>query len=94
MTHRQTQYGMAKGRLGSGVEEAEGGGEEPRTYSMEFPTRAGTRLCPVERCSGQALTWTVIMVHLWHRHIRDTMVILEEGNIPHPLCHLCDILVP
>ena len=24
------------------------------------------------------------MVHFWHRHVRETVVILEEGNIPHP----------
>ena len=33
-------------------------------------------------------------VHFWHRHVRDTVVILEEGNLPHPCCPLCDIMVP
>ena len=33
-------------------------------------------------------------VHLWHRHVRDTVVILEKGNFPHPRCSLCDIMVP
>ena len=33
-------------------------------------------------------------VHFWHRHVRDTMVILEEGNLPHLWCPLCDIMVP
>ena len=33
-------------------------------------------------------------VHLWHQHIRDTMVILEEGNLPHPRFPLCGMLVP
>ena len=33
-------------------------------------------------------------MHLWHQHIRDTMVILEEGNLPHPRFPLCDMLVP
>ena len=32
-------------------------------------------------------------VHFWHRHVRDTVVILEEGNLPHPRCPLCDMLV-
>ena len=26
--------------------------------------------------------------------IRYIVVILEEGNLPHPLCPLCDMLVP
>ena len=33
-------------------------------------------------------------VHFWHRHVRDTVVILDEGNLPHPRCPLCVILVP
>ena len=32
-------------------------------------------------------------VQLWHRHIRDTVVILEEGNTPQPQCSLCDVLL-
>ena len=39
-------------------------------------------------------TWTSMLVHVWCRHARDTVVILEEGNLPHPRCPLCDILVP
>ena len=31
--------------------------------------------------------------HLWHRHVRDTVVILEEVNLPRPWCPLCDMLV-
>ena len=33
-------------------------------------------------------------VHLLHRHVLDTVLILEEGNLPHPRCTQCDILVP
>ena len=32
-------------------------------------------------------------VHFWHWHVRDIVVILEDGNIPHPRCRLCDMLV-
>ena len=32
-------------------------------------------------------------VHFCHRNIRDTVVIMYEGNLPHPRCPLCDILV-
>ena len=28
------------------------------------------------------------------RHVRDTVIILEEGNLPHPRCSRCDMLVP
>ena len=33
-------------------------------------------------------------LHFWRRHVRDTVIILEEGNLPHPQCENCDILVP
>ena len=33
-------------------------------------------------------------VHFWHRHVRDNVVILDEGNLPHRRCPLCDMLVP
>ena len=29
-----------------------------------------------------------------HRHVQDTVVKLEEGNLPHPRCHHCDMQVP
>ena len=61
---------------------------------MEFPTRAGPKPCPVEGCSGWALTRTAMRVHFWYRHVRDTVVILEQGNLTYPRCPLCDMLVP
>ena len=61
---------------------------------MEFPTMAGPRPCPVKGCSGRASTRTAMSVHFWHWHVRDTVVILEEGNLTHPRCPLCDMLVP
>ena len=39
------------------------------------------------------LTWMAMRVHFWHRHVRDTVVILEEVNLPRPWCPLCDMLV-
>ena len=33
-------------------------------------------------------------VHLLHRHVLNTVLILEEGNLPHPQCARCNILVP
>ena len=48
MTHRQTQHGMAKGRLGLEGYKADGGVDEPRTYNMAFATKAGPRTCLVK----------------------------------------------
>ena len=33
-------------------------------------------------------------VHFLHRHSRDTVVMLDEVNLPHPRCPRCGMLVP
>ena len=33
-------------------------------------------------------------VNFLYRHFRDTVVIMEEGNLPHPRFPRCDMLVP
>ena len=40
------------------------------------------------------MTKTAMQVHFLQRHVLDTVVILEEGNLPHPRCTRCDILIP
>ena len=93
MTHIQTQYDVDKEGLGSEVDKAYRGGN-PRTYILEFTARVGPRPCPVEGCSGRVSRRTAMRVHFCHRHVRDTVVILEESNLPHPRLPLCGILVP
>ena len=61
---------------------------------MSFPAKGGWRRCPVEGCPGVLATRTAMLVHFVHRHIHDTVVILEEGNLPHPRCPRCDLQVP
>ena len=93
VTHLQTQNGVAKGGLVPEGKKADGG-NNTRTYGMVFPAKAGPRPFPVKGCSGQASTRNSIRVHLWHRQVRDTVVILEEVNLSHPRFPLCDIMVP
>ena len=62
--------------------------------SLEFPTEGGTRECPVESFPGRAGTRTAMRVHFWCRHVRDVVIILEEGNLPHTRCSRCNMLVP
>ena len=83
VTHRQTQNKVEKGELGSEGGGADGG-DKLRTYRMAFPARAGPRPFPVEGCSCWASTRSAMRVHFCHWHARDTLVILEEGNLPHP----------
>ena len=33
-------------------------------------------------------------MHYCNRHVRDIVIILEEGNLPHPRCSRCNMLVP
>ena len=33
-------------------------------------------------------------VHFMHRHVKDTVIIMEEFNLYHPQCPRCDTLVP
>ena len=53
---------------------------------MAFPANGGLRICPVEGCLGQAATRTDMRVHFLHHNVKDTVVVLEEGNLPHPRC--------
>ena len=94
--HLQTQNFVARGGLGSEGDRTDGvdKGDKPRIYRMAFLARAGPRPCPVKGCSGRASTQKEIRVYFLHRHVRDTVVILEEGNLPHPRFPLCDIPVP
>ena len=61
---------------------------------MSFPTKGGPRRCPIEGCSGALVTRTTIRVHCVHRHVQDTVVMLEEGNFPHPRCARFYMKVP
>ena len=91
--HRQIQHGVAKGSSGQ-VGDKEGEGGDPRTYRITFPVKAGTSPLRVKGCSGQVATRIAMWVRFWHQHVRDTVVILEEVNFPHPWCPMCDTLVP
>ena len=68
--------------------------KELQKYRMAFLAKGGPLSLPVEGCPGRAATRTVIRIHFLHRNILYTMVILEEGNLPHPRCTRCDMLLP
>ena len=65
-----------------------------RKYKMSFPTQGGPQRCPVEGCPGALSTRTAMRVHFVHRHVQYTVVIMEEGNLPHPRFPLGDLQVP
>ena len=49
--------------------------------------------CSVEGCRGALATRTAMRVHFVHRHVHDTVVMLEEGNLPLPRCPCCNLQV-
>ena len=51
---------------------------------MALPTAGGPQSCQVEGCQGRAATRTEMRVHFFCLHVQDTLVILEEGNLPPP----------
>ena len=66
----------------------------PETYKMYFPAKGGPQKCLVTGCPGRVAMRTAMQVHFVHRHVLDTVVILEKGNSPHPRCAQCDMLNP
>ena len=60
---------------------------------MSFLTKDGRRRCLVEECPGVSATRAAMRVHFVHRHVHNTMVTLEEGNLPLPWCPQFDLQV-
>ena len=48
---------------------------------------------PVRCYPGRATIRSTLRVHSLHRHLQDTVVILEEGSHPLPRCPKCDIFI-
>ena len=90
-SHLMTRHGKEAGRRRLWIPQTENGA---KTYRMYFPTKGGPRQCPVEGCPGTMETRTAMRVHFVHLHVHDTVVMLEEGNSPHPRCTRCDMQVP
>ena len=65
-----------------------------RRFKTRNGTAVGPKNCPIKGCQGRAAMRTVIRVQFLHRHDRDNVVILEEGNLPHPRYQWCNMLVP
>ena len=61
---------------------------------MALPAKGGPQSCPLEGCLGRAATSMVMRVHFLYRHVLDTVVILEEVNLPHPWLTQWDMVVP
>ena len=75
---RVTQHGRAAEERWRWEASATGG--EPHTYRMAFLTKGGSRSCLVKGYPGRAGMRTAMRMHFFNRHVRDIVIILEEGN--------------
>ena len=87
--HLLTQHGIARRPL-----QGEAPTAPPAEYTVSFPKTLRTKACPVAGCGGSAKTHQSLRRHFLHRHVADTLVILQEGSHPLPRCELCDMFVP
>ena len=91
LSHMVTRNGKAEARRHLWAPQTDGG---PMTYKTSFPEKGVRRHCPVEVCPGVLETRTAMRVNFVHRHVHNTVVMLEEGNLPLPRCPRYDLQVP
>ena len=75
-THRQDQHVTGQGPQWDNTPVP----LEPRLYMVSFTKVDGMVGSPVKVCRGRMTTRTNLRIHFVHRHMWDTIVILEEGN--------------
>jgi hypothetical protein len=88
--HLRTQHGHVENAGGITIDASIG--RAPAQYRVSFPIYCPSLACPVEGCSGRANARAALRAHFMYKHVRDTLVILEEGNLPR--CERCDMFVP
>ena len=67
--------------------------DEARTYRIYFLWEARDIAFPVDGFPGRAMICSSIWVHSVYHHVRNKVVILEEGNHPLPCCPKCDMFL-
>ena len=66
---------------------------EAQTYRVSLPKAITCLRCPVAGLQWGAPRCTNLQVQFAHHHVKDSIVILEEGNRPYPHYPKCDIFV-
>ena len=80
--HRQSQHRIVWGAHWDNTPPP----EYPQLYCLSLPKKAGLVEFPAKGCSGRATSHTKLRIQFMHFHMRDAVVILEEGNHPpHPI---------
>ena len=68
--------------------------EDPQHYRVYFTREAGEIEYHVLGCWGGEKNRTNIRIHFLHLQMQNTLVIMEEGNLPHHWCLYCDMFTP
>ena len=80
LAHRKDQNGTSRGPKWVATPTT----PSPRMYRVSFLWAFESVGCPVEGCGGRKLTRTNLRIHFLNRRMKDMIVIMEEGNHPHP----------
>ena len=91
--HRQAQHGVARGDLKDPPPPHPHPPYEDRTCQISFLRAARDTAFPVGGCPGRSMRRSTLRLHFLHRHVRDTVVILEQGSHPLRRCPKCDIFL-
>ena len=85
------QIGTAQGGLGGS--EGPHPPDESRTFRISFLRSEDDIICLMGVCPGRTMSRSASWVNFTHRHVQETVVILEGGGHPLPRCPKCDIFV-
>ena len=66
----------------------------PKIFRVSVPRTDRSISCQVEDCEGREMMRNNLGIHFVHRHMRDTVVIMEEGKSPHLRFLAYDWFVP
>eukprot|EP00978_Attheya_sp_CCMP212_P005927 scaffold13219_cov61-Attheya_sp.AAC.3 len=90
--HLRVQHGRQMPQAGR--EPAPAVGLTTGEYIVSFPKTVSLINCPIKGCPGKATSRAYLHTHFMHRHVKDTLIILDEGTFPHPRCDHCGMFVP
>jgi hypothetical protein len=60
-------------------------------YIVDFPVQNVQTICPVDNCLAQPKTQALLWWHFCSMHHEDTIIIVQEGELPH--CPNCQMFV-
>ena len=68
--------------------------EDPQFYKVFFPNTVGSVELPVKGFWGWVTICIKLRIHFVHHYMWYMLVILDLGNLPHPQCPDCNVLLP